>query len=191
MSDVKDINKQIKKTIIELIFTIMIFIGALFVWFNIDFSVAGSVSKNSSNNGEISIEQIKPLSLNYIAPISDEEAIKNYEKAILKISNNKNITSRYELIYRISNDSTLNPDFIKFQLSNTKISKIDFLKNLEVKASDNYTDYILYIDEIAPNNSLDFSFIIWIDKNAGNDAQGKDLFSSFIVNSYDTHISLK
>lgn len=192
MVDVYLINKQIKKTVIELIFSIIIFIIALIMWFNPNTSVANLITKNASNKGEVTLEQIKPLTINNLSPISDEEAINNYENAILRLTNNQNITSRYELVYRINNNSTLDSRFIKFKLDNTLMEPIiESLTNVKIKKSDSYTDYIIYTGEITPNKSLDFSFIIWIDENATNEAQGKKLSSGFVVNSYDANISLK
>ena len=192
MVDIEIINRQIRKTVIELLFAIIIFIIALIMWLNPNTSIANIVSKNSMNKGEVALEQIKPLTINSISPISDEEAINNYDNAILRITNNQNVTSRYELIYRVNNNSTLDTKFLKFKLDNIEIDPIiDFLSNVKTKTGDNYTDYIIYTGEITPNKSLDFSFIIWIDENAGNESQGKSLSSGFVANSYNANISLK
>ena len=184
MTDVKAINKQIRKTIIKLFFTIIIFIIALVMWINPNTTIANLISNNPYSEGNVVLEQIKPLSISNISPISDEDAIKNYDNAILKVVNNKNTTSNYELIYRISNNSTLNSKFIKYKLENNN-SKIDFLYNSEIKKGDGYTDYILHKGTIKPEDNLEFSFIIWIDENVGNEVQNKKLLSSFVVNSYN------
>ena len=189
--DTNKIEKQIRKTLIELISVIIIFIISLFVWFNPNKTITNLIAKNASNKDGISLEQIKALSLNNITPISDNDAINNYDKAILKVTNNQNTTYGYQLIYRISNDSTLDVDCIKFQLKSGDIEKVDFLHNQEIKVSDNYKDYIIYTDEIQPNENKEFSYVIWINEDAKNDIQSKSLKSSFVINSFNSNISYR
>lgn len=193
MDEILIINKQIKKVVFELIFAILLFTFAFIIWITPNSMDVGRVAATTLNTGgSVALEQISPLALENIYPVDDEYAITNYDKAILKLTNNSGSTSRYILSYRVYNNSTLDTKFLKFQLENENIdTRVDFMSNLGMNLGSNYIDYVLYSGEIAPNKSLEFKYLMWIDHNVGNEAQNKNLSAQFVVNSYDASIGLK
>ena len=189
MEEIKIINRQIRRVAIELIFALIIFILAFSIWNNPNKTLALMASSNE--NQSVIMEEIKPLKLENIYPIDDNEAINNYEKGEFKISNKSNVNSKYSIIYRIYNSSTLDHNFLKYQFIIDNYSKVDFLSNLSTNTSQNYTEFVLYNGELEANSSKTFNFIMWIDNKVGNEAQNKVLSSDFIVKSYGTEISFK
>ena len=188
MNNTKNINKQIRGLVFELLFASFISGFAIFAWVNPDTTLAKIAQVNG--NQTITLQEIKPLNLENIYPIDDEIAINNYDKAVIRLTNNSTADSTYELIYRVSNDSTLNAEWLKFMLNVDGTNNIEFLDNLENNENNDYTDYILYTGKINANSQKDFEYLMWLDKNVGNEAQNKSLSANIIVKSYDTDLSL-
>jgi len=188
MNNIKNINKQIRSLIFELLFASFIAGIAIFAWVNPDTTLAKIAQVNG--NQTITLQEIKPLNLENIYPIDDEKAIGNYDKAIIRLTNNSSADSTYELIYRVNNNSTLNTEWLKFMLNVDENSNVEILANLETNKNNGYTDYILYTGKLNANSQKDFEYLMWLDKNVGNEAQNKSLSANIIVKSYGTDLSL-
>lgn len=189
MNELKIINKKIRSVAFELIFTIIIFGLAYNVWINPNASIAAFASSNE--NQTVLLEEVNPLKLENIYPISDEKAINEGEKGLFKLTNNSNTNSKYSIIYRVYNYSTLDYNFLKYQLIIDDKSFVDFLSNLQISQENNYIDFILYNGEIDKNSEKTFEYTMWLDSEVGNKAQNKSLSAQFVVKSYGTELSIR
>ena len=189
MDEIKKINKQIRSLIIEIVFASFICGLAISTFINPNTTLAKIAFSNSSET--ITLEQVKPLKLENIFPVDDKTAIDTYDKAIIRLTNNSNNKSTYKLIYRVNNNSTLDAKWLKFMLNVDETNKIEFLSELEISKDSKYTDYILHTGEIDANSKKDVEYIMWLDKNVGNEAQNKSLSANLIVKSYGTELSLR
>ena len=189
MDEIKFINKQIRKIVIELVFALFIFVLAFSIWINPNTTFAKMASSNE--NQSIVLEEIKPLKLENIYPVDDNVAINQNEKGLFNLKNSSNINSKYSIIYRIHNSSSLDYKFLKYQLIIDNKSYVDFLSNIQVIKEKNYIDIVLYNGELSANDNKEFEFTMWIDSSIGNEAQNKVLSSEFVVKSYGTEVSIK
>ena len=187
MDEIKKINKKIRGLVYEIVFASFIAGVALFSWLNPDTTLAKIATANSSQT--ITLQEIQPLNLQNIYPIDDDKAINNYDKAVIRLTNNGNNTSTYDLIYRISNNSTLNSEWLKFMLNVDENNSVDFLSNLKITKDKNYTYYTLYTGKLEAYSQKDFEYLLWLDKNVGNEAQNKSLSANLMVKSYGTDLS--
>jgi len=189
MNEIKIINKKIRTIFFELIFSVIIFVLAYGVWVNPNASMAVFASSNESQT--VLLEEIEPLRLENIFPIDDDKAIANNQKGLFKIINNSSVNSKYSIIYRVHRSSTLDYNFLKYQLIIDDKSYVDFLSNIQINEENNYIDFVLYNGEIDNNDEKTFKNTMWLDKNVGNEAQNKVLSAEFVVKSYGTEISIK
>ena len=189
MEELKFINKRIRSLTFELFFTILIFILALGVWVNPNSTMAAFASSNESQT--VLLEEIEPLRLENIYPIDDNKAISNNQKGLFKLTNNSNVNSKYSIVYRVYNTSTLDYNFLKYQLIIDEKSYVDFLSSVQINIENNYIDFVLYNGEIDNNSNKTFEYTMWLDKNVGNEAQNKVLSAQFIVKSYGTELSIR
>ncbi len=190
MDELKTINAQIRKVFFELIFAVLLFVLALIFFITPNKSLSNYILLNKTA-GQVSIEEVKPLNLKNIYPIDDEEAIHSDTNATLKIQNHSKTNSRYILAYRVDKNSTLNTNYLKYQIIDNEVNKIDFLDNLGKNKSDNYIDYIISTGELTPKEKKEINFNMWLDHKVGNEAQGKSLTGNFVITSYDTAITMK
>lgn len=191
MDELKMINQQIKKIFFELVFAILLFIIALFLWLSPNKSLSRFLISETNSKNIVSLEEIKPLNLINIYPISDEDGINSDTNAILRIKNNSKTNSRYILSYRVNNNSTLDISYLKYHVIDEELNKVDFLSNLGKNKEENYTDYVISTGELAPNDEKNIDFNMWLDSNVGNEAQGKSLSANFVIISYNTELTLK
>lgn len=189
MDEIKIINKQIRSIIFELFFVSIIFILALGVWVNPNSSMA--IFSSSNKEQGVLIEEIEPLVLENIYPIDDEKAISSNKKGVFKLVNNSNENSKYSIVYRVYNNSTLDYNGLKYLLNIDEKTYMDFLSNIQMNEEDNYMDFVLYNGEINKNNEKTFEYTMWLDKNVGNEAQNKTLSAQFVVKSYGTELSIR
>ena len=187
MDDIKKINKKIRSLVYEIIFASFIGGIALFAWLNPETTLAKIATANTSQT--VTLQEIEPLNLENIYPVDDEYAISNYDKAVIRVTNNGNNSSTYDLIYRISNNSTLDASWLKFMLNIDETNNVEFLSNLKTTRDNNYTYYTLYTGTLEAHSKKDFEYLMWLDKNVGNEAQNKSLSANLMVKSYGTDLS--
>jgi len=189
MDELKIINKKIRGLLLELVFLFVIFTLAFSLWINPNTTMAAFASSNGDQT--VLLEEIEPLRLENIFPIDDDKAIANNQKGLFKIINNSSVNSKYSIIYRVHRSSTLDYNFLKYQLIIDDKSYVDFLSNIQINEENNYIDFVLYNGEIDNNDEKTFKYTMWLDKNVGNEAQNKVLSAEFVVKSYGTEISIK
>jgi len=189
MDELKIINKKIRGLLLELVFVTIIFTLAFSLWINPNTTMAAFASSNGDQT--VLLEEVKPLRLENIYPISDNTAINEGEKGLFRLTNNSNVNSKYSIIYRIYNTSTLNYEFLKYQLIIDNKSFVDFLSNVQINEENNYIDFVLYNGEIDKNSEKTYEYTMWLDSKVGNEAQNKVLSAEFVVKSYGTELSIR
>lgn len=189
MDELKIINKKIRSVTFELIFTIIIFVLACGVWINPNSSMAAFASSNG--NQTVLLQEVKPLRLENIYPIDDDIAINTSEKGLFKLTNKANVNSKYSIIYRVHDSSTLDYNFLKYQLIIDDKSFVDFLSNVQINKEDGYVDFVLYNGQINNNSSKTFEYTMWLDSEVGNETQNKVLSAEFVSKSYGTELSIR
>lgn len=189
MEELKNINRRIRGLLLEILFASIIFVLAFSMWIDPNASMAAFASSNE--NQTVLLEEVEPLKLENIFPIDDDKAIKNNDKGLFKLINNSSTNSKYSIIYRIYNSSTLDYNFLKYQLIIDNNSYVDFLSNLQISKEKNYIDFVLYNGEIDNNSEKTFEYTMWLDSSVGNEAQNKVLSGEYVVKSYGTELSIR
>ncbi|MBE6153612.1 MAG: hypothetical protein E7166_05250 [Firmicutes bacterium] len=189
MDELKIINRKIRNLVVEVCFATFIFTLAFSLWINPNTTMAAFAESNG--NQTVLLQEVKPLKLENIYPISDSKAINNNNKGLFKLINNANVNSKYSIIYRIHNSSTLDYNFLKYQLIIDDNSYVDFLYNLQFNEENNCVDFILHNGEIDKNSEKTFEYTMWLDSEVGNEAQNKVLSAEFVVKSYGTELSIR
>lgn len=177
-----NINKQIFKLIFEIFFVFLIIvinIGAR----NNSIDTQNKVFAFNNRLNTIELKQLSQMDVNNIFPISNEDALNNYEKSIFQVSNNNNKNTRYRFIYRVYTTSTIEIDWLNFYLKIDDNETIDNLSNQNMIKTDEYVDIILYEGNLNSNENKEIEFLIWLDYNIGNEAQNKTMSTKTFVDT--------
>lgn len=163
-----------------------IFVALLIVVFSFNiFNNGETINKAfayNSGNRQIMLNVIRPLDLSNIFPITDSEALNNYEKAQYQIINNESNNVNYKIIYRISRGIDFN--WFNYYLKIYDEEKIDKFINQNIRENIDYIDIILYEGTIRKNEKIDFEYLMWLDYSVGNEAQNKTFNGEIIIETY-------
>lgn len=177
----KNINLAIIKKITEIIFVISFIFVSLPLWSKLD----KGVSKIADGYDGISYTKLDMINnINYeMFPMSNDYALKNVEATILTVSNDTFTPENYELVLVLDKKSTLDFKLLKIAINDNIYS----LKNLEMFEEDHN-----FIFNIASGNIMGetkvYNVKFWIDENATDEVQGKNLELSFDLNKNTTNM---
>ncbi len=170
----KAINLQIRKTIIEIIFAIIIVIGSYFIWDNLEINKYASFAANVHNYNTISVAETKSAVQDYLIPKTDENGLKN--SGLILLENHINQEKPYKLILKINKDSTLDYRNLSIGIN----QKIIRLKNALTNEDQNYYYFILDEGNLIGKKELNAS--IWLNYDTTNESMGKSFSYSFDSN---------
>lgn len=172
------------KIIIKLSMEILAAVFIAFFSYNI-FSNGKTINEvlaYTSNNKTITLNEIKPLELSNIIPVSDTYALENYEKSEYQIINNNDNYVNYRIIYRISNNVDIN--WFNYYLNVKDVEKTDKFNNQYIFEKDGYNEVVLYEGAIKAKDTVNFKYIMWLDSSVGNEAQNKSFSGNLVVETY-------
>lgn len=176
-----DINKKIMYLSFEILFASLIIVFNFIVFYKSDTPSQVFAYNNAIN--ALELKEITPLELTNIVPMTNDEALKEYNKSHYQIINNNNSKINYRLIYRMYN-SSVKPEWLNYYLKLDDNEIISNLGNLGPKTNEEYIDIILKEGTINKNETIDFEYLIWLDYNVNNEAQNKSFSSKLIVETY-------
>ncbi len=176
-----NINKKIMYLSFEIVFAILIIVFNFIVFYKGD--TPSQVFAYSNKINALELKEVTPLELTNIVPVTNDIALKEYNKSHYQIYNPNNSKMNYRLIYRMYN-STVKPEWFNYYLKMDDKEYISNLGNLGPKNSEDYIDLILKEGTINKNKTIDFEYLIWLDYNVNNEAQNKSFSSKLIVETY-------
>ena len=107
--------------------------------------------------------------------MTDEYALNNLSNNVLTINNNDNSEKTYKLVLKVSKDTTIELNNIKFKVEDSIIE----LDNTSYEDNDNYY-YEFNPSSLHKNEKININYILWLDENI-KELTGNDLIYSFEV----------
>ena len=130
---------------------------------------------------KLSFEENNNINLDNIIPISDEEG-KKLTPYTFTIKNICKHTSKYTIELDVLNNSTLDLNFVKYQLNQNSPSLLSNASEVSLPTLDNAKTAIsLYEDNLLYNESKTFNLRLWLDENTTVEQAQNKMFSSKIV----------
>lgn len=175
-----NINKQIFKLIFEILFVSLIIVINVEARNN-SIDTQNKVFAFNNQLNALEFKQLNQMNVANIFPISNADALSNYEKSIFQISNKNNNNTRYRFIYRVYKSSTVEIEWFNFYLKIDENEIIDNLSNQSMIKTNEYIDIILYEGSLNSNEIKNVEFLIWLDYNIGNEAQNKTMSTKTFI----------
>ena len=171
-----------KKLIIGIIVTLLCLtiVGVSYAYWQITINQSGT-NKLATSCFDISFkEESEAINLAKAYPITDEEGMKTspYE---FTISNTCNTFISYEVILGVSNDTTMNSEYIATVIDRGAIQTLnEYPKTTE----EGYKEaYILQTGSLSPGDEVSYSLRIWMDEDvtATEESMNKTFISKVLV----------
>ena len=177
----KVINKIIRYKIAEIIFCVLIIVVSFFSWDYIPregLDIAKMYDRTSLAYVDVSgYQNVK------FYPMNDEAALKYLQPMSVSLNNETNINYSYHVGFRVSKDSTLDVNYIKYSIGNDK-----YLLNEHFYKEDNkYRYYLIDEGEIKASNKM-YNIRLWLDENTPEEELGH-VFKYSLLN-FDNIISV-
>ena len=169
----KNFNKIIYHKIAEIVICISIIICAYFAW-------------NSLPSEMLEIARVyDTTSLAYVTvegyqhykfyPMSDESSLRYLQPMLVTLRNETNIVYPYHIVFRVSKDSTLNEEFLKYSIGDEIFS----MKDHFYKEDMFYRYYLVDDGNIVAGNKT-YMMRLWLDDATPEEEIGKTLMYSLI-----------
>lgn len=182
MKMVKDINKIIRRKVIEILFVLAFICGSAYLWQSEKtHELLNSIAtfSNTSNLG-LSIKN----QINYsMYPMTDEKALEKLVPCTVIVSNGTYKTENYTLVLKLDKASTLDYKYLHISIDDT----IYALSALKKEVTDNEIIFILDENSITAENK-EYNVRLWLNTLAGNDMQAKKLIIHFDLINETTNV---
>lgn len=172
MNATKNLNMLIAAKIAEIIFVCTFILLSIPLCQNMGKAVAKiEFSDKNLNFTSLAIENNLDYSM---YPMSQKDALNKLAPTKLIVENNSLTTENYDLILKISKNSTLDYNCLNIAIDD-KIVPLNTLKYME----DSINNYFIIASESLKGNNKEYSIKLWIDEKTGNEMQNKELNLSF------------
>ncbi len=167
-----NINKCIRYYIINIIIVLIFAIGS-YIYINSDNNIFKNINfQDKENILEVKEEEKMVINLNN----------KLNKSGLLKVNNNGNLNSNYELLYRIY-DTNIDTDKIKLSINDKYYNYNDIIKN----SNKDYTELYIYSNNINKDetNDIKLAFVV--------DTIDSDIYikGEYVINSINSLIVFK
>ncbi len=169
----KKVKNEIKSRLISILIWSCFLIFATLFYYLPRQNMTSSFAYSSGNNDGFYLEELNDgFKMESIMPVRDEVGLKG-EPYKFRVVNDLDLTISYTLYFQ--NDASKIEDGTK-KLANNYL-RFQVIKNgVEQPINNLNTDGKIVIAEIEPHSSDTFDFRVWLDKEAGLDAMGKEFY---------------
>ncbi len=173
MKIVKDINKLIRRQILEIIFMIGFVMVSTSLWKSSNAEHLLSMVSSTTTLSYTSLQIENPIEYEMF-PMHNQYALQNLQPCVVIVSNDTYTEEDYMLVLKIDKSSTLD-----YQLLNLAIDgEIFSLKDMSLL--EEYENYYFVLDEnTLKGNRKTYNIQLWMDESAGNEMQAKSLLMNF------------
>ncbi len=175
MKVIRDIDRLIVKKGMEIVFVIGFVFYSTTLW-NLKEKpdiFASAFPYSTFNYTKMEIENPIDYSM---YPMADSIALRNLKPCSIKITNETFHSEVYLLALKISKNSTLDYHYLHISLGSEVYSLVD----LEMKEEPDCYYFILDEDSIM-SMTKNYEIRLWMNQDAGNDQQAKQLIMSFEI----------
>lgn len=174
MNATKNLNILIASKIVEIIFVCAFILISIPLCQRIGKSAAQiDFSDKNLNFTSLAIENNFGYSM---YPMSQTDALNKLVPTKLIVANNSLTTESYDLILKVSKNSTLDYNCLNIAIDD-KIVPLNSLKYME----DSINNYFIIASESLKGDNKEYRVKIWIDEKTGNEMQNKELNLSFEI----------
>lgn len=163
------INKIILLTSLETILLIMLLFVTSMIWNDLDIDSAAKIAYISENNKHLNLDVENNLSS--LNSLEDNIALNDNNLIKINIKNDSNVKKHFNLYLKISDDTNLFTNYLKFAINN----EINYLNKMYYYKLDNNIYFLIKTDEIDSKEDIVYIMHLWLSSITPRTEQIKKL----------------